>query len=192
MANNADKVLFGLPTANTNGVVSSAPLGTALPTDSRTPLDPAFIGGGYVGDDGVSLALDISTNDFFDMGGTLLRRVLNEFSGSLTWPYSQLDATAAKATFGEANVTVTPATADHGEQLSIAIGAELPEKRSWVFDMRDGDNLIRVVVPIGQITSWDSISFSRSDPINFTPTLSAYPDSAGKSIYFYTDDGEIS
>jgi hypothetical protein len=52
MANTATNVTVGKP--NVSGAVYRAPIGTTLPTDATTALDPAFVSLGYVSEDGLS------------------------------------------------------------------------------------------------------------------------------------------
>ena len=194
MAVNAAKVLVGAPDQATTGAICVAPLGTTLPTSAIwTPATP-FIDSGYVSEDGLELAPDISTADIRDWSGALVRRLLDTFDGTLTWSMIQLDEASAKIAFGDENVTVTPATKTHGTQLQVDLGATLPAPRTWVFRMKDGDNRMLIVVGNGQITTVDTIPFKRAEPIALPVTLSCYPSPLlnGKSIRILTDDGQVS
>lgn len=191
MAVDATKVLVGTPDQLTTGAISSGILGTTLPTDAVTALDAAFADSGYVSSDGVKLTQDMSTSDINDWSGALVRRVLEKFSGSISWSYIQASAQEWKNSFGEDYVTVTPATTEHGEQIAIRIGSRLPPAKSWVFNMKDGLTRIRIVCPNAQVTSRDDMQFDATDPISLPITLSCYPDGQGNSIYIYVDDGLV-
>ncbi|MBW3077689.1 hypothetical protein [Bifidobacterium simiiventris] len=192
MAVDANKVIVGTPDQQTTGAIKSAPLGTTLPDTIDAKLDQAFIDGdsGYVSSDGVSLTQDISTSDITEWGGALVRRLLDSFAGSIAWSYIQTGEAELKNAFGADSVTVTAAAnAQHGTQIKVSIGARLPERKSWIFAMKDGDARLMVVVPIGQITSRDDITFNRTDPVSWPLTLTCYPDSEGNSLYLLFDDG---
>ena len=189
MAKDPAEILVGAPNQLTTGAIKQAPLGSVLPTDACTPVDPAFKDAGYVSKDGLKLTPSYSISDITDWNGELPRRVLETFTGEITWTSIQLGEQDLKNAFGDDNVTVTPATSQHGVHKAVKIGAHLPEVRQWVFDMKDGDNLIRVVVPRGQITKIDAMSFVRSSPISIPVTLSCYADESGESVYLYTDNG---
>lgn len=191
MAVDATKVIVGTPDQLTTGAISSAPLGTELPTDAATTLDSAFADSGYVSSDGVKLTQDMSTSDINDWSGALVRRVLEKFSGSISWSYIQASPQEWRNSFGADYVTVTAATAEHGEQIAIRIGSRLPPAKSWAFNMKDGLTRIRIVCPNAQVTSRDDIAFTATDPISLPITLSCYPDSQGNSIYIYVDDGIV-
>ncbi len=183
------KVLIGRPDQAVTGAILSAPVGTALPTDARSALDAAFRDSGYVSKDGVKLSPDYSTTEITDWSGAVVRRVLESFDGTISWQHIQFDADSMRNAFGDENVVVTPATATHGEQIALKLGSHLPEPRSWVLKMKDGDNLVRIVVPNGQVTDVDEMEFSATAAIPLPVTLSCYPDASGESIYIYTDDG---
>lgn len=191
MALNASRVLVGTADqTNATGAILSAPLGTTLPTDATATLDAAFTDSGYVSEDGLNLTNDLSTASISEWNGQLVRRVKESFDGSLSWSHLETNEAALKNTFGASNVTVTAATATHGQQFAVAINGELPEAKSWVFKLKDGDNRILIVVPNGQVTDIEDVSFTASDAIMWGVTLSCYPDANGNSLYIYTDDGQ--
>ena len=57
--------------------------------------------------------------------------------------------------------------------------------------MKDGDARMKVLVPNGQVTTLDSITFVANDAIKLPVTVSCYDDGTGTgdSITIYTDDG---
>jgi hypothetical protein len=191
MALNASRVLVGTADqTNATGAILSAPIGTTLPTDATATLDASFTDSGYVSEDGLTFSPDLSTTDINEWNGALVRRIKESFDGSLSWSHLETNEAALKNTFGDDNVTVTAATATHGQQLAVAISGELPAAKSWVFKLKDGDNRILIVVPNGQVTDIEDVSFTSSDAIMWGVTLSCYPDANGNSLYIYTDDGQ--
>lgn len=191
MAVDVSRVLVGTPDQKTTGAIMDAPIGTALPTSASADIDAAFASSGYVSEDGVSLTTDRSTADLKDWAGNTVRKVLESFDGTIKWSEMQMSKESLSHAFGEENVKVTAATEDHGEQIAVEIGAELPEARSWVFKMKDGSKKMLIVVPNGQVTELDDITFVSNEAIALPLTLACYPDSDGVSIYFYLDDGKV-
>lgn len=183
-------VLVGAPDQETTGAILSAPIGTDLPESAVDAIDSDFVGSGYVNEDGLTLGLDISTSDIRDWSGSLVRRLKESFDGTLSWAHLETNEESLKNAFGADAVTATAATSSHGAQLAVSISGELPETKSWIFKMKDGDARILVVVPRGQVTEMDDVSFVAGDAITWPVTLSCYPDSSGNSIYIYTDDGQ--
>ena len=54
------------------GYIFSAPEGTALPTDIKTPLDPAFKCLGFISEDGYVETVDEDSDDITDMNGDIM------------------------------------------------------------------------------------------------------------------------
>lgn len=188
---NASKVLVGTADQTSTGAILSAPLGTTLPKSIKDTLDTAFKDSGYVSKDGLSFTIDDSTSDINEWNGALVRRLLESRDVTFSWSHLETNAESLKNTFGEENVTVTPATESEGEKISVTIGAKLPAARSWIFKLKDGTHRIMIVVPIGQITSVDEVSFTSSDAITWPVTLSTYADENGHNCYIYFDDGKV-
>ena len=189
---NAQNVLIGAPDQATTGAIANAPLGTALPESTSTALNEAFVKSGYVSSDGLALTPEYNTNQINDWSGANVRTILSTFNGTLSWTEIEMSYEAACHAFGSDHVEKTPADTTHGTQLKISLGAHLPKVSSWVFNIKDGDARVRVVVPKGQPTAIDAINFNANNAIGLPITLSAYPDEHGESIYIYTDDGVVS
>ena len=177
--------------SSTTGAIAVAPLGTTAPTDARTALGVAWTSGGYVGEDGVTLSVSRSTSAIKDWSQANVRKALTDFDGTIGLSFLQMDEFAAKELFGASNVTVTAANTTHGNELSIGIGAELPPMKSWAFSMKDGARRVRIYLPIAQVTEIGDVTFVPSAGNSYPATISCYPDSTGKSIYVFYDDGEM-
>lgn len=189
----ATKVLVGRPEqSGVAGAVARAPLGSTVPDTARDTLDAAFVKGGYVSDAGVSVTPNLSTTSINDWSGAEVRKLLDNFTGEISFEFIQAGADEAKLIFGEDNVTVTAATATEGNQVKIALGAHLPDAGIWCFSMKDGDALVKVLAPNAQPTSLNEIPLVANDAIKYGTTLSCYPDADGESIYIMTDDGVLS
>lgn len=197
MAVNGNNVRIGTPDQLTTGAVLVAPAGTTVPgLDDLTPqgvtLDGAFVGGGYVSSDGITLTPDFSTNDITDWSGSLIRRALELFDGTITWTMIETSAETFKMAVGDDYVEVRDADESHGTQVAASFGSRLSPVRTWVFKMKDGDARMLIVVPRGQITGMEEVAFTATDPVGWGLTLSTYPDEKGNNIYVLTDDGVVS
>lgn len=177
--------------SNTTGAVAVAPTGTAAPTDARSVLPNAWNSSGYVSEDGLAVNVTRTTTPIRDWSKAAVRNLLTEFGGAITLAFLGVDEFAAKRIVGASNVTVTPANQQHGEQMKVEIGAELPPIESWCFSMKDGNARIRVYVPRGQFTELAQVDFKPDSGHTLGGTISTYADESGKSIYFLYDDGEV-
>lgn len=192
MAVNSSNVFVGAPDQATTGAILSAPVGTTLPTDTSTSLNVAFADSGYIGEDGLTLTPERSTTSIRDWSRAEVRRVLDEFSAELAWEHLELSADSLANYFGEDNVTVTAATVSTGTRTaSVLNAADMPEL-SWVFQIKDGDRRIRIVVPRGQVSAQGEITFVSNDAVKLPVTLACLPDDSGNNVYIYTDDGVFS
>lgn len=194
---NVNDVRIGAPEQKTTGAIKHAPVGTTLPVlsdigASGVTLDPAFVGDEYVSEDGLTLSPSMSTTNIKDWSGTVVRKLLEEFDGTLSWTMISTNEDTLKIAFGDDYVTSAAASSAHGAQVRAALGAHLPDTQSWVFLMKDGDARVVIVVPNGQITEVGDVTFVSNNAIGWQVTLSTYPDSDGNSIYIMTDDGVVS
>ncbi len=185
---NNQKILVGAPSQTAaTGAIRRAPLGTAAPTDGKTALPSPWTGGGYVDDSGLSLSANVSTADIKEWGGNLVRRVVEEFTGEITFTYLEFaDVESLKQQYGDGYVSVNEAK----DSVKVSLGAHLGDIQSWCIDMKDGDNAIRVYVPKGQVTSNGDISFVSNNAVKSQSTLTCYDDGTGNSAYLFID-GEV-
>ena len=193
MPSNAD-VRVGAPDQKVTGAIKHAPKGTAIPaltdiTKAAVTLNQAFTGDEYVSQDGLTLAPSMSTTEIKDWSGATVRKVLEDFDGTLSWTMISTNAGALAIAFGADHVTTAAATTTHGAQVQAALGAYLPEEQAWVFLMKDGDARIVIAVPDGQITEVGEVTFASNAAVGWQVTLSCYPDASGNCIYIMTDDG---
>lgn len=167
MANDASKVRVGA-----TGVVSHAPLATAVPTDTTTALNVAFVDVGYISDDGVSATIDQSNTDVRAWGGDLVRRITSEFGFSFTFTMLELNANSVAAFYGNGSATAW-------EVKSNQI------RKSWVIHIVDGAKIRRIVVPDGEVTDRGDITFATTEAIGYEVTVTAYPNATGVYAFEY-------
>jgi len=174
-----------------NGAIFRAPLGTALPTSESGTLDAGFIEQGYASEDGLSRAISKAYETIRAWGGDEVKRSRTEIGVELTFTLIEAaNGEVAKTIWGEDAVTVTPATVSEGTKIAVAYaGDELPESE-WVFDLKDGDHLRRIVVPRGQVATEDfTQTFADADVIAYPVTLVCFRDDDGNFFYDYSTDG---
>lgn len=174
------KPMVGAPLTATGGV-AAGPVDSTLPTDSTTALPEGITPLGLVGDEGVALTRERSTDDVRAWGGMIARTVQTEFSETATLQFLESDkAEVLREVYGPDNVSgdaETGITIVHNEQT-------LPS-RVFVFDMKDGDKRRRLILPNAQITATDDITYVHSDVIRYGVTITAYPDEDGNCAYEY-------
>lgn len=193
MALDAAKVLIGTADQQTTtGAIRSGDVVSTIPatfTAAETAAN-ALSDSGYVSEDGLEMGNDISTADIREWNHSIVRKVLDTFDNTLTWSLIQFDEASWVQALGAEYVEKTAATATHGEQLHIKLGAHLSPVQSWAFMLKDGDTRVIIFVPRGQITTLDSITFNATDPVAIPVTLSCYDDGTGETCHIFTDDGK--
>lgn len=176
MANTAANVAVGKPKA-TGGVYAGATSAT-LPTNSSGALHVSLTGLGYVGEDGVTMTKGGDTTPVRAWGGDEIRVLKTTDELSFAFSFLETSANVLKEVFGADNVTA-------GVENVIELNSTALPNRAFVFEMLDGTTAIRIVVPNGQITATEDVSFSDGAPISFGVTLSGYPDASGNKAYIY-------
>ena len=173
------KPMVGVPLTATGGV-AAGPIDSTLPVDATTALGAGISPLGLVGDEGVALTRERSTDDIRAWGGQIVRTVQTEFSETATLQFLESDkAEVLKEVYGEGNVTVT------GGNIAIKHNEQELPPRVFVFDMKDGDKRRRLVLPNAQITATEDITYVHSDIIRYGVTITAYPDEDGNCAYEY-------
>lgn len=190
MTNNAKNAVVGKPLAS--GGVLIAPLGTALPTNETTAPNVAFVSPGYMTDSGVARSEKRETDTKFAWGGDTLVVLQKSYGATAKFGFAEyLNPVAAKAIYGDSNVTVTPATSSAGNKMSVKGTSAQSPHRSWIIEMLSGVAKVRVVFPDAQITELDDVEFKDDDISARGVTLTLFPDSSGNYFYDYSDDGQL-
>lgn len=167
---NAANVSLAKP--KTSGSISYAPLGTTLPTDAKTDLADTYTHLGYISEDGVTNSNSGDSGTVNAWGGDPV--LYTHGAKTDTFQFSLLEALnvdVLKAVYNSDNVTGTLATG-----ISVKAGSDDPEGHVWVIDMALKDGAYkRIVIPHGEITGLEDISYNNSDPIGYNVTVSALP-----------------
>ena len=183
MTTNTKNVVAGKPLAT--GGVWSAPLGTSLPTDETTTLNVAFVSAGYIGEDGLTETQDRSTTKVRAWGGDTVKVLQTEFS--LTYQFTFIESVKGSVlgeVYGTDNVTTVA-----GKHAVKVTSDQLPH-RAYIFEVKDDDARIRIVVPDGQITEVGEVTYSDGDVIGYQVTVEAFRDATlGAQAVKYIDPG---
>lgn len=193
MAVNVKNAYVGNPRID-GGVFFRAPLGSTLPTDAATAVDAAFVDHGAVGEDGISVNQDRSTQDIKMFGGDTFVTVQTDYNETVTITLLEDDNEAVlKTAFGDANVEVTAATESAGTLKTIYHTSDPLPISSFVIDSHYGDKLKRYVIENGQVTAVAEVKDVQNDVTKRQLTIKTYkPTSAslnGGNVVEYRDDG---
>ena len=182
--NNAENVSVGKGVAG--GYIFSAPIGTALPTDYSTALDPAYKNLGFISDEGISNAVANSSSDpFRDFNGDTVSSAAPSKTETLTVSYIEIKADTLKEVYGQDNVKdeegmiVVEHTNDEMPHRVLVLELVLKNGRRW-----------RRVLPNAQVTAWDTMTLVYTDLIKLPVTYTANADAEGRPMYDYIQSTE--
>lgn len=188
MVNSVDNVVSGKALAAGGAYVGD--MSVTAPTDVDTALT-GYDSFGYVSEDGLTEGSERSTSKIKAWGGDVVKIVQDEHS--VTYKLALIESTNAtvlKAVYGDANVTVTPATELAPAVVKVNVtGDVLPHKR-WAFEIKDGDARIRISVPDGQVTETGEITYADGDVIKYDITIEAFADANGVKATKWISNGK--
>lgn len=159
------------------GAVSVGPTTATAPTDADGALT-GFDDLGYVHEDGVTETRERSTEQLRAwQNADVLREVVTEASMTYTFRLVETKAETVALYYGVA-------VDDTDGSVSI-VPSRTGGRQSFVIDVVDGDDYIRVYVPSGEITEVGDQVYASGEAIGYEVTITAYP-----SDSILTGDGQ--
>lgn len=183
---NVKNTFVGVP--KIAGGIWRYPAGIALPTDAFTahPVGLKPIGG--VSDEGYTYTSERQTDKKKDWNGDKVRSIQTSKDDSFELTFIEfLNPAVMAEVFGPDNVTVIPATAQHGTQIATRSLADVLPHGAYVIDSFDGKVKRRRVIPDAQVDKSDPITEKPGDWSVYKLTWDIYPDSQGVTSYTYTE-----
>jgi hypothetical protein len=164
----ADEVRVGI-----TGEMFSAPLATSAPTDSSTTLAAAWIGHGYVTDDGVTEAWDDSVDTIVAwQNATTVRATRTESTLTLACTLLQTRGSNLELFYPGSTVEA------NGDEYKIDVMAPTSDRRSFVLNVVDGDDVIRIYLPNAELTDRGEVPYKNGDAVMYPVTITAFPNSS--------------
>lgn len=168
MANNSNNVRVGV-----SGSVYVAATTASAPTTASSSLT-GYTELGYISTDGITETRERSTNLIRAwQNADLVREVVTESNAMFKFTCLEATKDVLELFYGS---TVT------GSNGSIEVNpASTGGRKSFVFNVVDADKLVRLYVPLGEVTAIDDVVYVNGDPISFSMTVTAY----GNGTYSY-------
>lgn len=172
-----------LAVVGANGGGWCAPLGTAQPADPRDAPAAPWMALGAISDDGLSMAFEEDSESFTPWG--------------LTSPFRTV-ITSSTRTFGMTlwetkrpivrsimfRIPVEDLDPDEEGIVTFAESASAePDRRSWIFDIYDGDNFERIYLPEAEITDRGDVTAAQGEMQGYEITVTCYPDASNNIAY---------
>ncbi|MDU2829535.1 MAG: phage tail protein [Anaerococcus sp.] len=187
-----NNVSYGKPL--TDGAISTAPLGSTLPTDATTKLDTKFKSLGYVSEDGITNENSPESEKIKAWGGKTV--LVSQTEKPDTYQFTLIEVLnldVLKVVYGDENVSGTLKTG-----ITIKANAKPMQARCFVIEtLLNGDTIKRMVIPNGVISEVGEISYKDDEAIGYETTIECLPDKDGNTHYEYikgaeTSSGEVS
>ncbi len=173
---NRDLIIVGA-----DGYAYTDDLGSPAPTDALT-VPSGFVAGelGWCHQDG--LVLDVNEDrTVFGAWGALGSVRTQVTQRTRTFKITPLESSPLVTALYDGVALPTP-DADGAWDYAIndAPGEDL---RAWIFDVVDGNKIIRYYIANGEITGRGSITHNQTNMTSYEFTVTAYPDSDGNSVH---------
>jgi hypothetical protein len=163
-------------------VVYTAPVGTAAPTDTTTPLNALFLSLGLLSEDGVTRTVNQDRTDLKTMGGVVAKTKITGQSVQFTFTAEEnIDEVFVRANPGSTSATATGVTTRTYKAL---VSAPL----AAVIHCTEGSIRSRFWMPNCQVFADGDMTLGPTGFAGKNFTLVAYPDSATIVHYEITDD----
>lgn len=167
------------------GYIFSAPVGTELPTDIKTKLDPAFKCLGFLSEDGYVESVNEDADDINDMNGDVMDSTNSKRVESAQLTFAEIKAATLKRQYGDANVT------DENGLIAVKHNADSHDVFAYVLDLVLKNNRRwRKVVPKGKSSELDDLTIASSELCQRALTMKYLTDEQGNTCYDYYESTE--
>lgn len=167
------------------GYIFSAPLGTPLPTDIKTQLDPAFKCLGFLSEDGYVESVNEDADDINDMNGDVMDSANSKRVESAQLTFAEIKAATLKRQYGDANVT------DENGLITVKHNADSHDVFAYVLDLVLKNNRRwRKVVPKGKSSELDDLAIASSELCQRALTMKYLTDEQSNTCYDYYESTE--
>lgn len=174
----ADLALVG-----SNGGAWVAPLGTAQPADPAEAPSGPWLAIGAISEDGLTNGVDEDSESFTPWGLNSPFRTVTT-SSVRTFSFTAWETNRPIVRSLQYKIDVEELVPDiNGITTFAESGVSMPDRRSWIFDVYDGDVWERFYIPEGEITERGEITYAQGEMVGFEWTISTYPDSSGNLVY---------
>ena len=181
---NANNVNAAKPIAG--GAVWSAPYGTPVPTDATTPLNDAFKSLGYISDDGITEAIETSSESKKAYGGDEVLNVQTEHAVKYKFKPIEINQYTLAEVYCEENVTV-----DDQGNLVVKINSKEHKPRVYVLEqILTHGKIERTVIPNGKVIEVGERQYKDGEPIGNEITVASLPGEDGDKAKKYYAEAE--
>jgi hypothetical protein len=157
------------------GAAYVAPRTLTAPTNATVALGADAKDLGYISDGGITETRDRSTNQIRAwQNSALVREPVTESSITYNFVLIETKKETIEAYYG------STVAADGSIKIDPS---RTGGRKSYIFDVIDGDDIIRIYVPNGEITEVGDQTYVNGDPIGYEVTVTGYATTVGDEVY---------
>lgn len=171
------------------GKVFTAPLGTTLPTDVTTPLDPDFQEVGLISEDALTESLAVTKELLRAWQRPAGVRTLTT-EVNWTWQFAAMESSPLVLDLYYGNASAGSTTSGGVSTTSIPAWPASTE-RAWVVQIEDGDVITRYAIPKGDITERAEVKHAYTDGTMYDITIAVLGTDIDEMAFRYTNDPEF-
>lgn len=181
--NTATNVTAGKPKVEGAVFTALKSAGLALPTDTDTALASGYTCVGYISEDGLTRAKEITSESIKAWGGDVVKRTRTSNDSTVKFKMIEyLKKIVQQVVHGNDNVT---GDLENGMTIKDK-PAFAGEDRVWIIDqIMTGNVKDRMVIPDAIVTAVGEVNFKDNDVAGYEVTLGTIPDSDGVTVYEY-------
>lgn len=184
------KTFVGIP--KVTGGIWRVAQNIVLPTNAYDPRPVSALRLGGVSDEGYTYSTERQTDKKKDWNGDKVRSIQQSKDDKFELTFIEfLNPNVISLVHGDANVTVTPATAEHGTLIAVRNVADVLDHGAYIIDTFDGTVKRRRCVPDAQPETIDPIAEKPGDWSVYKVSFDLFPDSQGVTSYVYTELGDV-
>lgn len=169
------------------GAAFTAPLGTAIPAAFDAPAAP-WVDLGAISEEGLSEGRDEDRQEWTPWQSVSpIRTELTTSTKTFSFTAWETSATTVSLYYQVPVASMTNVAAGTGNVPPAHVTFDeaarpKPDPRAWIFDIFDGDNRRRFILPRAEVTDRGEITYASAELIGYQLTITAYPGSDGVSI----------
>jgi hypothetical protein len=149
--------------------IFAAPLGTPLPTDASTDLDPAFVDLGWVSEEGVSNGISRDVTKHYAWGGDVVKTTQDRYTETVKFALLETSPEVLQVVYGRTSVTD-----DGAGNIEVHHTSKMLEHQSFVIEFVDGEALGRIVIEDGLVTEQEDRRYSHKELLMYGLTVDVY------------------
>ncbi|WP_433364002.1 hypothetical protein [Streptosporangium sp. CA-115845] len=172
-----------LSVVGSNGGAWCAQLGTARPTNPAAAPTGAWLAIGAISDDGLTNGIEEDSESFTPWGQVSPFRTVTT-SSVRTFSFTAWETNRPIVRSLHNRIPVVDLIPDvDGIVEYVETATPTPDRRSWLFDVYDGETWERFYVPEGEITERSDVTYAQGEMVGYEWTISTYPDALGALVY---------